>query len=237
MVLFLLQTPVVEPTVKMVVWESPLIVGGLITLALAVVASLQLLLVNRQQASLIAASELRAAAIRKDERDADYARQDEVAKRAETAAALLLEAQTATAVRQDEVAAKAADAAELLRIAQAESIARTDEVARIAAAADARVQEQLKSIDDQGKKIHILVNNDMTVALTAQRHALSLLILSLKDVLVMRDVLNEGRPTKIPSMPSALSEIEHVEQQIVELDRILDDRKKAQAFVDAEAAK
>jgi uncharacterized lipoprotein NlpE involved in copper resistance len=99
---------------------------------------------------------------RKEKRD--YARQDEVAER------------VATAAKQ------AADAATLLVQAQKDTIARTDEVARLAEASDKRIVDQLTAIDEQGKKIHILVNSDMTAARTNERDSMRLLLVALRQV-------------------------------------------------------
>jgi len=85
----------------------------------------------------------------------DYARQDAVAARVESAR------------KQVE------DAAKLLVNAQDETNRRTDEVAKLAVESDARIQEQLQ-------KIHTLVNSDMTAARTNERNQTEMLVISLK---------------------------------------------------------
>jgi hypothetical protein len=88
---------------------------------------------------------------------ADYQRQDQVARvAAETAVA------AARQVR--EVASLAAEVAARLEAAQAESIRRTDEVARLTASQAVRIDGKLDAIDAQAKRIHTLVNSDMTAA-------------------------------------------------------------------------
>jgi hypothetical protein len=157
------------------------------------------------------------------------ARQDEVAglvadaaKQARGAAALLVEA-------QDRSTKQLADAADLLVKATADTNARTDEVARIAAENDKRVQAQLIAIDEQGRKIHILVNSDMTAARTAERDSLKLLVISLKNALALSIKLG------VQLTGTEQEEIEKIEKRILELDQILADRHAAQLVVEAEA--
>jgi len=123
-----------------------------------------------------ASAELRAAAIRAKEKAEDYARQDEVARRAEEAAAqvakvaidaqstakLLLQSQVETTARQDIVAEKvataatqAASAADLLLKSQTEAALRQDEVAvRVATAATqaASAAELLRAAQESSAK-------------------------------------------------------------------------------------
>jgi hypothetical protein len=219
---------------------SPIVLAGFVTIALALIAGLQLIVVTRTNASVAAAAELRAAKIRAEEKAEDWRRQDVVAekvataaKQAADAAALLVAAQAAAEVRQDAVAARvataagqAAEAADLLLKAQAESIARTDEVARIAAEADTRVQAQLTALDEQGKKIHTLVNSDMTAARTAERDAMKLLLISLRQVAAANVKM------ELPTPAELTEQIEYASGRILELDQILADRMAAQKRVD-----
>jgi len=187
-------------------------------ITLAAIAGLQLILLTLVQGFVQSRKERRdsvlaietaaaQAALKKKEREEDYARQDLVAER------------VAAAAREVKaVATQAADAAELLLKAQAETVARTDEVARLASEADRRIAEQLTAIDEQGKKIHILVNSDMTAARTAERDSLRALALVLRRL-----------------SPDAKDEIVRVEKRITELDQILADRHAAQLRVEEEA--
>ena len=187
-------------------------------ITLAAIAGLQLILLTlvqgfvqsrkeRRDSALAIETAAAQAALKKKEREEDYARQDLVAER------------VAAAAREVKaVATQAADAAELLLKAQAETVARTDEVARLASEADRRIAEQLTAIDEQGKKIHILVNSDMTAARTAERDSLRALALVLRRL-----------------SPDAKDEIVRVEKRITELDQILADRHAAQLRVEEEA--
>lgn len=198
--------------------------GVYLGIGLAVVTLLQVILMagitawsasrkeKRDAERLIAAAEA-ASHLRTIEKEEDWRRQDLVADR------------VAAAARQ------AADAAQLLVKAQAETIIRTDEVARIAAAADQRVQEQLKAIDEQGKKIHILVNSDMTAARTNERDQTRLTLIALRRVQALSESLG------LPITEEEIAAIQAAEDRIVELDVILADRHAAQLIVEAEAAK
>ncbi len=175
-------------------------------IAIALIAAMQVVLLTIVQSAVLARKDRRDADLRSREKAEDYKRQDEVAAR------------VAAAARE------AAGAAELLLRAQHETIARTDEVARLAAEADARIAAQLTESLEQGKKIHILVNSDMTAARTAQRDSLKLLLLALRRISV----------TAGASSADEADEIAKVEKRIIELDQILADRLAAQRRVDAE---
>jgi hypothetical protein len=114
--------------------------------------------------------------------------------------------------RQDLVADRVEDAAKAVT-----------EVARVAAVADARVQARLT-------EIHILVNSDMTAARTAERDAMKLLVLALKQVRASNVKLG------VQPVQELTEEIDRAEARIVELDQILADRHAAQLRVEQEAA-
>jgi hypothetical protein len=154
-----------------------------------------------------------AAKLKSDEKAEDWRRQDEVAER------------VAVAAKQ------AADAALLLVQAQEDTIARTDEVARVQAASDKRIVDQLLAIDEQGKKIHILVNSDMTAARTNERNQTMLTVLALRRVQALSRKL--GLPVDVEEEESIVT----AEGRIEELNQILADRLAAQHKVDAESAK
>jgi hypothetical protein len=198
---------------------SPTTIG----LGLAAIAVIQVLAVIVLQGIIAARTERRTARIKQEEKDADatlkkqereedYARQDLVAARVAVAAQ------------------QAADAAQLLVQAQHDTIARTDEVARLAAEAASHINTQLKAIDDQGKKIHILVNSDMTAARTNERDQTKLTLLALIRVQALSANLG------IPEDKAAVEAIAAAEARIAELNSILADRLAAQKRVDAEAS-
>jgi hypothetical protein len=154
-----------------------------------------------------------AAKLKSEEKAEDWRRQDEVAER------------VAVAAKQ------AADAALLLVQAQKDTIARTDEVARIQAESDKRIGDQLLAIDEQGKKIHILVNSDMTAARTNERNQIVLTVLALRRVQAL------SRKLGLPVDEEEEESIVVAEKRIEELNVILADRLAAQHKVDAESAK
>jgi hypothetical protein len=154
-----------------------------------------------------------AAKIKSDEKAEDWRRQDVVAER------------VAVAAKQAE------DAALLLVQAQRDTIARTDEVARVQAESDKRIGDQLLAIDEQGKKIHILVNSDMTAARTNERNQIMLTVLALRRVQAL------SRKLGLPVDGTEEEAIEKAELRIEELNQILADRLDAQRKVDAESAR
>jgi len=98
---------------------------------------------------------------------------------------------------------------------------RVEKVATLAEEADRRTQANLK-------EIHILVNSDMTAARTAERDAMKLLVVALKQVVTANVKL------EIPSPSELIDEIARAEGRIVELDGILADRHAAQVRVEQE---
>lgn len=105
------------------------------------------------------------------------------------------------------------------RAEKKEDYARQDAVARKVQDSDKRTQEKLEAI-------HILVNSDMTEARTAERDALKLLVLSLKQA--------KAVGARLGIIPGAGEdeEIERWETRILELNQILIDRREAQKKVE-----
>jgi hypothetical protein len=130
--------------------------------------------------------------------------------------------------RQDAVANQAREAARLLLNAQKESISRTDEVAKVAAETNKNIQSQLVEVSDQGRKIHALVNSDMTAARTNERNQTVLTLAALKRVQLLSTNLGIGADQK------EIEAIREAELRIKELDAILADRLAAQHALDAE---
>lgn len=178
--------------------------------AIAVIASLQVLLLTIVQATLLARKERRDAELKSKEKTEDYKRQDEVAARVALAAQ------------------QAADAATLLLKAQHDTIARTDEVARLAAEVNDRVEQKLGESLEQGKKIHILVNSDMTAARTNERDQAILTLTALKHVRALSEKLG------LPAQEDEVKLINDQEKRIQTLNAILADRLAAQKRVEAE---
>src|SRR6185295_7924739 len=107
---------------------------------------------------------------------------------------------------------------------------RTDEVARVAAASHEQVQTQLGAISDQAKKIHILVNSDMTAARTNERDQTRLTLIALKRVQALSISLGQDVTDE------ELTAIQTAEARITELDAILADRHAAQLLSEAQDA-
>jgi hypothetical protein len=225
--------------------------SSIIWLAMINVSSLAVLAViarwadsrkDRASAKAIADAAEQAAQIKAEEKKLDWARQDAVAERVQTAATqaattaqLLLSQQQDARHRQDVVAeqvqaaaTQAAKAAVLLAAAQDQMSRATKEVARLAAETDTRVQSQLKTIEEQGRKIHVLVNSDMTAARTAERDSLKLLVISLRNALALSTKLG------LPISGSESEEIANAQKRIAELNQILEDRHQAQLMIDRE---
>ena len=179
---------------------------------IALIAGVQVLLLTVVQALITARKERRDAAIRAEEKREQYAREDLVAARV-------------AAVSQ-----QAAAAQQLLVAAQKESIKRTDEVARLAVESGQHIAAQLTEITEQGKKIHILVNSDMTAARTNERDQARLTLIALRRVQALS--ANLGLPIDTDEEKA----IKIAEERITELDHILADRHEAQVKVEQEYA-
>jgi hypothetical protein len=188
--------------------------------------------------------------LHREDRDAEWARQDEVAakaaataediaQRADRAAALLLERQDQSATAQQEVARKAAavaeqanEAARLLSIRQDESYAATQlvaaqakEAARLLAENTALVAE---SASETGKKldtIHALVNSNMTQAMQSEFEAVGRELTGMKELIELRRSLGQE-----PSQ-DALTALAKTQAKLAELESNLIERARIQAQV------
>lgn len=129
--------------------------------------------------------------------------------------------------RQDAVAEQAAKAAALLLAAQKTTIERTNEVARLAAQADARTVERLDAIDAQGKIIHALVNQKLT-RVTEQALMATLALLPHLEESVIRMRMGGIEPPE-----EDLKRLEDTRASITQLKKVLEEREKNQAEVDA----
>jgi hypothetical protein len=162
--------------------------------------------------------------IHREDREADWERQDKVAEKAAKAAEDL-------ATSQKKIADQAAVAAQLLVDAQAETIRRTNEVAAAAAERDSQVALQLSRIDAQAQRIHTLVNSDMTAARQSERDQTIAMTAVLRKVIALAESRGQvPDETDIQALAAA-------ERRVTELDQILADRLAQMRVVEAEAAK
>ena len=154
---------------------------------------------------------------------ADWDRQDEVAAKAE-------KAQEELAKSQKQIASQAAEAAKLLVDAQAETIRRSDEVATLAAERDAIQSAKLGQIEAQAKRIHTLVNSDMTAARQSERDQTVAMAAVLRRVIGLAESRGQN---------ADLSDVEALrvaEDRVHTLDGILADRLQQMREVEANAA-
>jgi hypothetical protein len=172
---------------------------------LAIIGGVQLLLLTAANAIIAARKDKRDALQKAAERKEDYERQDLVAARVAAAAA--------------EVTKRA----ELLIESQ-------KEVARVAAESDTRTRGALQAIDQQTKKIHVLVNGDMTAARENERDQTRLTLLALKRVQALSQNLG------LPVNEDEICAIQEAEARIDKLDGILADRHAAQKSLEEAAA-
>lgn len=161
----------------------------------------------------------------REDRAAEWARQDEVAARAEQARRDLAAVQEATANR-------AAEAAAALMAAQKESIDAQKEVARQAAvAADLLVENNklvAETARETGRKldtIHTLVNSNMTAAMQAEHDAVK------RELAMMREVMELRRAGGQEPGDDTIAAIGATEAKLRDLAAALAERATAQAKV------
>jgi len=142
----------------------------------------------------------------REDRDAEWARQDQVALKAERATVEL-------AASQKRIADQAETAANL------------------AAERDAKVAGQLSRIDAQARRIHTLVNSDMTAARQSERDQAQAMIT------VLRKVITLAEERGLVPEESDIDALQAAEQRVVDLDRILADRMHQMRAVEEEAAR
>lgn len=135
--------------------------------------------------------------------------------------------QDAVAAKADEVAAQAAKAAKLLLEEQKRTTERTDEVARLAAESEQRTSAKLEAIDAQGRVIHSLVNNKLSLAIE-QALAATLALLPFLEEAVAR-----VRAAGLEPPDADLKRLDDTRRSIVDLRATLEQRAETQAAVDA----
>jgi hypothetical protein len=172
---------------------------------LAIIAGVQVVLMTVVTAWIAARKERRDADIRAAEKKLEYDRQDEVAANAAKSARELLEAQRQTN-----------------RL--------TEDLTHQTQLATEQTQQQLSAIDEQAKKIHTLVNSDMTAARSNERDSTKLLLLSLRQVMTLNLKLG------VTAGAADLEAITRAEERVAELDAILADRAAAQHKMEEETA-
>lgn len=146
---------------------------------------------------------------RRQEKEEDYARQDDVAEKAATTAARLLESQRVLVEKATEATAVADEAARVLRI----------NTAKAAEAAKA-TSDKLVEVANTANVIHTLVNSTLTAAKQAEYNATASKLASLQAVAAMRKqfslTVDEG----------AVVEIEDTKKMLTQLGADLADRAK-----------
>jgi hypothetical protein len=109
-----------------------------------------------------------------------------------------------------------------------EDYRRQDEVARLVKESSTQTEIKLKELNEQGQKIHTLVNSDMTAARTSERDTMKSLLVALKQIQAANLKLG------VSSSKEMIDQIYSTEDRIEELNRILADRLAAQQKVDAQ---
>lgn len=169
----------------------------------------------------------------REDRQADWDRQDRAAAlllaKQEEQAAATEKARVDLAASQKRIADQAATAAQLLAEAQAETIRRSDEVAALAAERDDLMTARLAQIDAQAKRIHTLVNSDMTAARQSERDQTEAM------VVVLRKVITLAEDRGLVPEPLDVQALQTAERRVAELDQILADRMTQMRAVEAEA--
>lgn len=173
--------------------------------------------------------------IHREDQLEQYRREDQVARRAGEASSLLLlqQKQTAQAAAElvREVADQAAEDARKLQAAQKETIRRTDEVARVAAATASEASRKLDQIDAQARRIHILVNSDMTAARQSELDQTRAIAVVLRRIIA----LAVANPAAEPEAED-IAALKRATARITELELILADRVRQMRLVEADAA-
>jgi len=158
----------------------------------------------------------------RDDRLADYERQDLVAAKAAQAARDLAESQR-------EIAQVAAEAARLLLAKQEETVraqqdvaAQAAEAARLLLANNERVARTQTETNGKLDVIHTLVNSNMTAAMQSEFDAVT------RELAMMREVASLKQAAGHKPDAATLAAIEATEARLHELDANLADRKRAQ---------
>jgi hypothetical protein len=172
----------------------------------------------------------RADRLHREDRDAEWARQDEVAEKAAQAGRDL-------AAAQQRIADQAAETASLLLARQEQTVKTQQHVARQAAEAAAlllanneRVAATANGIQNQLGEIHTLVNSNMTAEMQARYDGTK------RELAVMRELMELKRAGGLQPTPDVLAAIEATETSLNELDAALADRRKVQERVTGPAS-
>lgn len=149
---------------------------------------------------------------RADKRE-DWARQDQVAAKAEAVAEQAAEAATLLRARQDEVAAQAAEAAKLLLAANERVAVQSSEAAAV--------------VNGKLAQIHELVNSNLTAQMEEAHGALT------QQLVLMREVVSLNRAAGREPSDEAMAAIAIIEAKVTELQVRLADRAKVTEIADA----
>jgi hypothetical protein len=117
--------------------------------------------------------------------------------------------------RQDEVAARAETAAANLAEAQAETMRRTDEVADVAAKFDKAVQVKLDHISAQADQIHGLVNSKLSAALENEQAAVVDRVSVMQEIIRLNRAQGlEPSPATLDSIAKAEARVHELRVQL-----------------------
>lgn len=182
---------------------------------LALIATLQVLLLAMWQTWSVAKAERRAAEIRSEEKAEAYAREDLVAARAALTAQHVAESSAALERGQRDMMQHSANNVRVTQAANEQIVARLD-----------TLDEQTKEIGGHAKKIHLLVNSEMTAAKTNERDQARLTLFALQRVKELSESLG------VEATEAERQAIAVTEARIAELNTVIAERQAAQAAVD-----
>jgi hypothetical protein len=154
---------------------------------------------------------MRTERMHREDRIADYARQDEKDRITKAAA--------------DEVAKKAEQAATDLAASQKAIADQAAEAATLLLANNERVAETQKETNGKLDVIHTLVNSNMTAAMQSELDA------TVRELAMMQEVMELKRTAGQEPSPETLTAVGATTTKIAELQATLADRAKAQAQV------
>lgn len=153
--------------------------------------------------------------LRREEKEQDWQRQDDVAAQAVKAASLAQEAVAAQAIQAAEAATQAAEAARLL-------VESNEAVAEIARETNTRLDSKLDII-------HTLVNSNMTAAMQSEMDS------TIRELAGLKEIVRLNKLAGSAPSEEALAAILSTEAKIVELQTNLNDRRSQAETAEAQA--
>jgi inorganic triphosphatase YgiF len=152
---------------------------------------------------------------KRQEKAADYAREDVVSKRVQEATTLAATNAAAAATQAQEVAllvaktaAQAAADARVIQVQQSEQHAAQVEAARLLVIANTAIAQAVQDTSSKLEVVHKLVNSNMSAALQAKLDALE------TSLAMMREVIDLKRAAGREPTPEALAAIQSTESKI-----------------------